>query len=498
MRALIQLNNREQREKVDSLLLAKKTKQKKKQEKNKSQTLLDKIHLLQSEIDRLYDKSKVALITKVEDLEYYISKANQNGIVAIDTETTGLNPITDIIVGVSLYTPGEKAVYIPINHKDIYTLERIEKNQLTPKDVKHCMDELNAKVILHNASFDTRFLQNSCNVNITTYWETYIASRVLNENDDTRGKLKEMYRKYVDQSSRGSFKDATQGIRYDLIPIHLAYVYAANDALMTYELYEFQKQFLSPHQARQDLVDLYNLYMDIEVPLVQVGINMENRGVSVDFEKLEELEEKYNKIREEASKKCYDEIDKFRDEIDFYKAMNPGHKLSDPILLTSPAQLQILLYDIMKIPDTFSGGTKGTGESILEQMNTEFTRALIEFRKVQKLISTYLTGMRQYIYDGKVHPTLNTYGADTGRLSTKEPNIQSIPARNSEIRLIFTAGTERKQYDKSNVYEITKEEEVLLQDGSWVWSELVKVGDVLDGGEEVKSVEIRDKITITV
>lgn len=158
-------------------------------------------------------------------------------------------------------------------------------------------------------------------------------------------------------------------------------------------------------------------------------------------EMLKQLYDKYSIRLEEAKKKVYAEIKPYENDIQTYRVKHFSKKLDDPILISSPAQLSILFYDIIKYK-TKSG--KGTGVKELEEINTPLTKALLEYRKMEKLIDAFLVALPKQIEPttGKIHTSLNQYGAATGRFSSSNPNLQQIPSRGEakEIRRLFGAG----------------------------------------------------------
>ena len=184
-------------------------------------------------------KDKYKCIRDVDELKEYIGKCIENGVAAIDTETTGLNPMLDKIVGFSLYTPNEKAVYVPINHIDYITNE-IVSNQLAIEDTRMQLQALknaNVKLIMFNAKFDIRFIRHQIGVYLEAYWDGYIAQKLLNENELESG-LKALHKKYVlkNQKDAFAFSELFEKITFDLIPINSGYIYAARDAEISYEL----------------------------------------------------------------------------------------------------------------------------------------------------------------------------------------------------------------------------------------------------------------------
>lgn len=392
-------------------------------------------------------KDKYICIRDANELEEYISKCIENNICSIDTETTGLNPMLDDIVGFSIYTKGKKAAYIPISHINYISNEKID-NQI-PKDIiKEQLARLahnNVKLIMFNAKFDIRVLRHQIGVYLTAYWDGYIAQKLLNENESENG-LKYLHNKYIlnGQKDAFSFSDLFDKIPFNLIPIKTGYIYAARDAEVTFELYEYQAQFLEPFSQKcidKDLVEVANLYRNIEIPLINVVADMEDTGIKIDIDYLKQLSEKYNKLLLEKEAAFYAVCDKYSDKIEAYKKANPNHKLGSLINIASSTQIAILLYDILKEKPIPRQPARGTGEAVLKAMDNEFCEAILEYREVAKLISTYIDKMENVINpnDGKVHCVFNQYGAKTGRFSSDSPNLQNIPSHNKDIRKMFTA-----------------------------------------------------------
>jgi DNA polymerase I-like protein with 3'-5' exonuclease and polymerase domains len=224
----------------------------------------------------------------------------------------------------------------------------------------------------------------------------------------------------------------------------LGYLYAARDALITYELYEFQKPFLTVDNEdciERGLQDVAWVFHNIEMPCVQVIADMEDTGVDFDMKFADELYEKYHSELAERTKRVYDVLDMYSAEISAYRTKFPTNKLSDPINLDSPTQIAILLYDVMGIKPVDKDSPRGTGVEILKKINNAFTTALVEYREVGKLINTYIDKLPRCVNekDGRIHCKFNQYGADTGRMSSSDPNLQNIPSHNKDIRKMFKA-----------------------------------------------------------
>jgi DNA polymerase I-like protein with 3'-5' exonuclease and polymerase domains len=440
-------------------------------------------------------REQYQLINTVEGLETYIAQANNFGKLAIDTETTGLDPIDDKIVGICLYFPGEKAAYVPIAHID-YITGALIPNQLTTEQIKPVFEKLTAKIIMHNAPFDIRVLINNIGVRTHCWWETQVGATLLNENEEHR--LKPLHEKYISHKKEKTFAELFGQIKFNLIPIDLAYIYGAHDAIDTYELYEFQERFLNENEPRQDRRDMYWLYRNIEIPMVDVIVDLEENGVAIDLEYLTELKEKYHKKLDEALQHCYDVLEPYKDKIEAYRKSDLDNKLDNPISISSPTQLAILFYDILKAKPIKGLKKRSTDKNAMKEFakDYEIARAIVDYRAFAKMTSTYIDNIFNIVKkDGRVHTHFNANGAKTGRMSSSDPlNLQNIPSHNEEIRKMFVGQTTYRDVEKrdDNAYILNRSEEVELQDGTWVWAEKVKSGDILESGEVVKVVKVKD------
>ena len=378
-------------------------------------------------------KDNYLLLQNESDITNYFDKIINNGICALDTETTGLNALTDNIVGLCLYTPNEKAVYIPINHIS-YIDQQLLPNQVSKEFISNQLKRLmNCKIIYHNAKFDFKMITSYFKIRLPIYYDTMLVARLLCQTEPAN--LKYQYAKYCEDSSEFSrFGDLFDNIPFQFVPLLSAYIYGAKDAEMTYKLYEYQSSILEK-QPRVKWV-AYNIEFPCIEPIAQTELN----GVEIDFEYANSLKEKYTELEKEAELKCYEEIDKYKIEIESYKKTHYNHKLSDPINLSSPSQLATLFYDILKYPSVDKKQPRGTGVEILEKWNKPICTALLKYREYIKLMSTYIEAIpSQAQSDGRIHCNFNQYGADTGRLSSSEPNLQNIPSHNTDIRKMFKA-----------------------------------------------------------
>ena len=419
----------------------------------KGSGLLGQINQIKATVETHLGKFKddYVVINEEHELHNYLVECVHNNVISIDTETTGLDPILDSIVGLCIYTPSQPAAYVPINHVSYVTGVRVE-NQLTEKQVGELLNTLVQKyhidIIMFNAKFDIRVIRNQLGVkDIYCTWDCYLAGRLLNENEESKG-LKALHQKYVLDGKEDEFKfDALfKGITADKIPINTFYLYAAHDAIITYELYEYQKQYLYYDKtvtpdARNGMNGVSWVFFNIEMPCIKVVCDMEDNGVKFDFEYQQKLSEKYNRLLEEKTQEFYKVCSVYEDEIEEYKKKNVNHKLDTPINIGSPTQIAILLYDIMKIEPPDPKSPRGTGEAILQKIDNPIAKAILDYREMSKLVSTYIDKLPNCVNpkDGRIHCSFNQYGADTGRFSSSDPNLQNIPSHNKDIRKMFVA-----------------------------------------------------------
>ena len=410
--------------------------------------LIEKISSINALVESKLGKYKndYEYIMDENEFKEYIYDCKYSGIVAMDTETTGLDPISDKIVGTSLYTPGKKGVYVPIHHISYITGMEVE-GQLDPRIIKEGFETLvksDVKFVEYNAKFDTRVVKNQLGVYVPCYFDCHLAAMCLNENEPHG--LKTLHSKYVldGKEDEFSFGKLFDGITFDYVPIKTGYIYAARDAVDTYELYEWQLPYLTESNSlciEYGLEHVSKVFWDIEMPCIEVLAEMEDTGVDFDLDYAYELSEKYNKQKEEQLAEFYRILDMYKPEIEKYKLNNPVNKLSDPINIASPTQLAILLYDILGIEPPNPKVPRATGVEMLQKIDNPLCKAILDYRATEKLLSTYVDKLPECINEktGRIHCNFNQYGAKTGRMSSDNPNMQNIPSHNHDIRQMFKA-----------------------------------------------------------
>ena len=419
--------------------------------KSKKTPIEEKIKLITENVYKILGhlKDNTIVIKTREELTKYIDHAIQNNIIAIDTETNNsLDALTCKLIGGCIYTPGEKAAYIPIHHINRLTGQRLDW-QLTEQDIKEEFDRLQSstlnnpvKILTHNGKFDYKVLYCTTGFDMDVYWDSYVAARLLNENEPSAG----LKQQYIDKINPGQEKYSIdhlfEGMEYAIFDPEVFALYAATDAMMTYELYLWQKkQFEDP-----DLKGVYNLMFKEEIPLIKVVAKMELRGISLDKEYAERLSIKYRQKMDDLTIRIEEELKLYEDKIAKWRltteannkmpnkkgdgyGKSKSEQLEDPVKISSPTQLAILLYDVLKCPQVSTKSPRGTGveelKSLKEKTKLHLCELILENRGLEKLLNTFIDKLPTDVNpcDDKVHCEFLSLGTDTGRFSSKSPNL---------------------------------------------------------------------------
>ena len=424
--------------------------------KDEDLSLEEKLELAEQDVYKALGKYKnfVRIIRDKEELDKYIDKVNKVEILAFDTETNNsLDPLTAKIMGVCFYIPNTRPIYVPVNHCKPGT-EELLPNQISEKDLKTALKSLNnVKLIMHNGKFDIRVVFNNLGFYMPLWWDTMLAAQLIDENE--RAGLKVQFKNNVDPTANVyNIERLFRGIPYAWIDIEIFAIYAAVDAYDTYKLYEVQRKYFE-HKSREAL---YKLFLDIEVPTSMVVAKMEDDGISVDEEFTSRLHNKYTKYLEHYKQELSKIVEPYKNEIEYYQKEG---LLENPINYNSFTQLQVLMYDIMKYPILSDEG-KTTDEKTLKQHNTDFTKALLEYRHYAKQTSSFTEPIMKFKSekDGKIHANFHQMGREersvrTGRFSSTGPNLQQVP----------TSGTVRLMYKGSDdYYDTILTEELIMKD----------------------------------
>ena len=387
--------------------------------------ILQRLSIITRNVYRILGKYRksVQVIKTKEDLHNYISNAVKKGRIAVDTETNNsLDPVTCKLAGLCLYYPGAKQAYIPVNHRDPITKERLSW-QLTEADIAEELQRLidnNTYIIMHNGKFDYEVIKCTCGIALPIDWDTMIGQRLTDENDQAG--LKYLYTKYLNPAqSKYSIDKLFVNVQYLDVDPDVFALYAATDSFETDEVFLWEaKKFFNitneldeqgkpdPATLKEDMHKLYNLFSNVEMPIVRITGDMELTGVCVDqalgdrlkdkytvkLEKLDtEIENKLNDLSDlisdwrqspeanayprqyqpKKSKKSRAELEEEFPYTDAktgkrYKISKKCLKdqLDNPIKLSSSQQMAILFYDILDIPSFDKKSARTTGEDAIE------------------------------------------------------------------------------------------------------------------------------------
>lgn len=353
------------------------------------------------------------VIENMDEFKDLIEGIKRNDSLAIDTETTGLNFMTDRLLGISFSWKEYTGVYLPL-------LGINETKKWEDSDIEYMKKELalaltGKKCVLQNAKFDIKFL-NKLGIKITNFYDTMIAYYLLNENIGHG--LKDLVRRHfidlADYETKLLPYLKSKDTSYATIPTDILGYYGAADADATFRLYKLSE----PKLLAENFGNLYNNLM---IPLSEILRKVEETGVKLDLVYAKELETKWREDLKII-------------EVDI-------NKLSGGINLNSPKQLKELLFTNFKLPiiKKTAKGNVSTDTEVLEALKDKhpFPKLLFKYRELFKLISVYVEGMIPLVDEnGRLHTNYNLTGTCTGRLSSSAPNLQNIP-RLEEARKIF-------------------------------------------------------------
>lgn len=414
--------------------------------------LIGKIKQIETVVENSLGKYKnnYKWLSKDSELAEYIDNAIKDGVIAIDTETSGLDTHNDLLAGLCLRSPSQEAVYVPVGHLS-YITEKKLKNQIEEEfareQIKRLVDN-DVKCVFHFYLYDGPVLNNMLGIKVPCYFDTYIAGRILNENEKEHS-LKYLYNHYI-LNGEDKFKFSTlfKDVPFNLIPIETAYKYAAHDAEMTLALYDFYINYLSldkPECIEANLQGVAEAFWNIEMKVLPVSVDMKIRGIEIDLELAEEAKKQYTNLLKKLEDEYYEEVSVYENQIKKYMKRLDRNEIEYPPNYNSPTQLSTLFYDIIKVGVIDDSKPRGTGKDILKQINLPVSNKILEVKKIYKLLNTFIepTIETAETHGGKVHCDFNQAGTITFRFSGKNPNLQNIPKKDKYCRRIFYAGENR-------------------------------------------------------
>ena len=372
---------------------------------------------------------KCETITTISALEQYLGRVDK--ILAIDTETTGLNHISDKIVGISLAIDDTHGAYIPIRHHsgtpDLLDGDNIAPNQIPIETVREKLWPIltNPDIIKigHNLKYDLHIMANEGwdTTQIHPIDDTMLLSYILHGTRHGHGldELALMYLGHENIKFSSLFPPKTRDadMRFDGLAIENACLYAAEDACICRALYDLMRPELNADNK------LRELYETCDLPLMPILVQMERAGVLADRAKLQHL-----------SAIFHEQLQKLQSEI----WTLAGHEFN----IASPKQLGCVLFDELNLPANKKRSTDADALNDLIDAH-EIIEKILNWRSIAKLAGTYADALpRQIASDGRIHTTYLQTSTNTGRLSSRDPNLQNIPIKTElgeEIRKCFIA-----------------------------------------------------------
>ena len=364
--------------------------------------------------------SNYELINSEKSLDKIIKAASKSKVIAIDTETTGLDYMDVDLVGVSLAFEAGKAYYIPFGHEK-QEVPQLEE-QIVLKKLKPFLEQTKDKIIGQNIKFDRNILARyGININSIKN-DTMMMSYVLDASA-TRHNLDALSSYYLNHKTSTFEEVAGKGakqVTFDKVPLDLATNYAAEDADITLRLYQVLEPKLNSIKSLKKLME------EIEIPLIEVLSDMEQNGTLLNSKILasqsKDLESRIKKLEKLAYEIAGEEFN-----------------------LGSTKQLREIFFEKLnyRVIKKTPGGQPSTDEKVLQELSEEYElpKVLLEHRTLSKLKSTYTDKLPGQISPntGKVHTSFHQAVTTTGRLSSSDPNLQNIPIRTEDGRRIRQA-----------------------------------------------------------
>jgi DNA polymerase-1 len=376
------------------------------------------------------DRSKYECVRTLPRLNDWIKRAHESGVVAVDTETTSLDPMQAQLCGFSLAVAPNEACYVPIGHQkegggDGLFAAGLAPDQITEADalaaLKPLLEDKSILKVAQNMKYDWLVFAQ-CGIEIAGFDDTMLLSYVLDAGKGSHG-MDDLAQRWLNHDTIHFHHVAGSGkaqVTFDCVSIDKATEYAAEDADVTLRLWNA----LKPRLAAEHVATVYET---LERAMPEVLARMERRGISIDRQVLSRLSGEFAQKQGALE----DEIKTLAGE-----PLNPG----------SPKQLGDILFGKMGLP----GGSKtktgqwSTGARELEELaeqGHQLPRKILDWRQVSKLRSTYTEALPNYVNPDthRVHTSYSLAATSTGRLSSSEPNLQNIPVRTEDGRKIRRA-----------------------------------------------------------
>ena len=370
------------------------------------------------------NKNKYHLITKLEEIDNWIKEAEEVGEVAVDTETSSLDPHQADLIGISLSSKIGKACYIPVGHKSD---KCIDKNLVLGK-LKPLLEDSSVKKIGQNIKFDFIVLFNQ-GIELNSMEDTMLMSYALDagKNRHNMDTLSEIHLDHKPIAFKDLVGSGKKEINFSDVDIDKAKDYAAEDADITFRLYKKFKKNLKTEK-------MTNIYEVFEKPMIKILAFMEIEGIKIDSKFLKVLSSKFQK-----------KIQKIQSDV--FKISKKEFNIA------SPKQLGEIIYNDLKIANLkkTKKGSFATSASVLEDLafkGHKFPQLVLDWRQLSKLKNTYSETLPEHINPKtkRVHTSFLLAATSTGRLASSDPNLQNIPIKSEDGKDIRKAFIAEKDY----------------------------------------------------
>ena len=373
-------------------------------------------------VDDQLGKANYHTILTQADWDNLFTRFSTEKRFAFDTETTSLDYRIAEMVGFSVAFDANDAYYIPLAHDYEGAPEQLNRETILAQ-IKPILEDVSVEKIGHHLKYDAHILHNHGIELQGWYFDTMLASYVLNS-VATRHGMDDVARVYLSHLTTTYEQVAGKGVKqktFNQIEIETAAHYAAEDAHVTYRLYEVLSKKLKA------VPELDSILHNIEMPVARVLTIMEENGIELDLKFLDQLSVDFSNTIQNLESQIIEMA---------------GQSFN----VSSPKQVGEVLFDKLGI----KGGKKtatgqySTSESILEKIDHPITALILEYRGLSKLKSTYTDGLQKQANNdsGRVHTSYHQALTATGRLSSTDPNLQNIPIRaeiGRQIRKAFVA-----------------------------------------------------------
>ncbi|WP_418178779.1 DNA polymerase I [Aliarcobacter lanthieri] len=365
------------------------------------------------------EKVEYILLDNENDLSLAINKIPRDSYIAFDTETTNLDTTKAKIVGFSFCYEENKAYYVPIGHNYLGV-----GNQISLEVAKKTIEILSRyKLIFQNFKYDWQIIKNNFNLDLKLYADTMILSWLLNTNEKVG--IDFQVEKYFKHKMIAFSEVVKKGEDFSSIELNKACEYAAEDALWTLKLFNKQLELFKERKEEE----LLNIGFELEFNFIYVLASMEQQGIKIDIELLQKYKDISSQYLSELTSKIHEAVEEIFN-------------------INSPKQLGVILFEKLGLDSSKKTKTGySTDESVLESLKDKHLviPMLLKYREAFKLHSTYIEPLLELALKDKHNRIFTSFlhtGTTTGRLSSKNPNLQNIPVgiqSNIQIRKAFIA-----------------------------------------------------------